>query len=210
MDDATESYIMLLLADGNLPTGSFVASSGLESYVKHGFFGTSPSSKGEASASSSTARLNQAIVDFMDDNLGSYAHSALPFVSDAHIAVEAYRERETTETVEEATSSTLRRLSSLDDLYHSMTLNDVTRRASQAQGVALLTLFSKGFSEPQLVRSSDGPPTEHAILHLVDELKLRIRREEVHGHLPICWGILTAALGMSLGTRTGVSLFSRH
>ncbi|KAF8484238.1 hypothetical protein JB92DRAFT_3264389, partial [Gautieria morchelliformis] len=31
-----EQYILLLLSDGNLPTGSFAPSSGLESYVKHG------------------------------------------------------------------------------------------------------------------------------------------------------------------------------
>lgn len=193
---------MLLLADGNLPTGSFVASSGLESYVKHGFSGTSSLSNSTNAMSSSTARMNQAVVDFIEDNLGSYAHTALPFVSDAHIAVSEYRNGLASDTKPES-SSALVRLAALDDLYHSMTLNDVTRRASKAQGVALLTLFSKGLTMPQLVtpddRSKSRDIKEDEILQLIDEYKLRIRRDEVYGHLPVCWGILTACLGLSLG-----------
>ena len=200
MDDATESYIMLLLADGNLPTGSFVASSGFESYVKHGFFGTSLSTSN--GSSSSSARTNQAVVDFVEDNLGNYAHSALPFASDAHIAVSEYRDGLLSDTKSDS-SFTLEQLATLDNLYHSMILNDVTRRASKAQGVALLTLFSKGLTEPQLAAPEGGSrfrnSGEKEFLKLVDEYKLRIRREDVHGHLPICWGILTAALGLSLG-----------
>lgn len=208
MDDATESYIMLLLADGNLPTGSFVASSGLESYVKHGFFGTSlylSNADGtSAPAPPSAARSNQAVTDFIKDSLQTYAHSALPFVSDAHLTIAALCNDLSAGVVDlEAHSTALNRLSALDDLYHSMTLNDVTRRASKAQGVALLTLFSKGFSKPQMLASEDALETQTALneplTRLLDAFKLKIRREELCGHLPICWGVLTAALGMSLG-----------
>ncbi|KAL5535793.1 hypothetical protein ACEPAF_3887 [Sanghuangporus sanghuang] len=207
MDDATESYIMLLLADGNLPTGSFVASTGFESYVKHGFFGTSLSNSDESAAASSSARINQAVVNFVEDSLGTYAHSALPFVSDAHIAVMEYHNSEDRDY-----DSTLLRLGELDDLYHSMSLNDVTRRASKAQGVAILTLFSKGLTKPQLVSSgrNTGSLTVKEgdiYVRLVDEYKLKVRREDVHGHLPICWGILTAALGLSLERSQYLHLF---
>ena len=192
---------MLLLADGNLPTGSFVASSGFESYVKHGFFGTSNSSTVTAPNS------NQAIANFIQDNLGTYSRSALPFVSDAYIAVAGYRsaleDYSNAKGVDEAERVAMDRLISLDNLYHSMTLNDVTRRASKSQGVALLTLFSKGFSKPSLVTTT-VTETQHGHSHesmllLVDKLKTIIRREDTHGHLPICWGVLTAALGLSLG-----------
>lgn len=198
MDVDTESYIMLLLADGNLPTGAFVASSGFESYVKHGFFGLSPSE-----SLSATARTNQAIVDFVEENLCSYAHSALSFVSDAHIAVTAYRTRmaELESPHQELKDQLLQRLASLDELYHTMTLNDVTRRASKAQGVALLTLYSKGFSRPLLAANTCASDQENAMTQLVDALKLKIRREDIPGHLPICWGVLTGALGMTLGKR---------
>ncbi|THH09600.1 hypothetical protein EW145_g1880 [Phellinidium pouzarii] len=208
MDVATESYIMLLLADGNLPTGSFVTSSGLESYIKHGFFRTSSNT----SDSSSAARSNQAIIDFMQNNLNAYAHSALPFMSDAHTAVSEYRatldgscsKNDIAIGSNEASGFALKRLESLDNLYHSMTMNDVTRRASKAQGVALLTLFSKGLSKPALVSTLGGDDlgsTEEALSHIVDSLKLRIRREDIHGHLPICWGVMTAALGLGLGMK---------
>ncbi|KAI0775378.1 hypothetical protein BC629DRAFT_1527017 [Irpex lacteus] len=88
MDSDEEAYILLLLSDGNLPTGSFVASAGLESYVTHGFF-TIPSTltvKGKDKL--------ECIVDFVRDNMSTYARSALPFVSDAHLTVqEAIRSR---------------------------------------------------------------------------------------------------------------------
>ena len=194
MDAEAEWYIMLLLADGNLPTGAFVASAGFESYVKHGFFVANAAPV----ASTSAAKSNQAMIDFIQDNLGAYAHSALPFVSDTHISVSSH-------DFEEGGNSDriMKRIKSLDDLYHSMTLNDVTRRASKAQGVALLTLFSKGLSRPQLLDSESATipqtPRDRAIARFIDGLKLKIRREDIHGHLPICWGVLTAALGMSLG-----------
>ncbi|KAK7054882.1 hypothetical protein VNI00_003345 [Paramarasmius palmivorus] len=69
-----------------------------------------------------------------------------------------------------------------------MTLNHVARRASQSQGVALLTLYTKSFASNTNIDAAN----------LVADYKLMIRREEAPGHLPICWGILTAALGLSL------------
>ena len=198
MDEDTESYIMLLLADGNLPTGSFVASSGLESYVKHGFFYSASTST--LHSSHPAARSNQAMIDFIQDSLSTYARSALPFVSDAHITTTKYKE---SLSQGETRDFTLKRLKDFDDLYHCMTLNDVTRRASKAQGVALLTLFSKGFSTPLLPANGSteklNSKAEQSLFRFVDDLKLIVRKEETHGHLPICWGVLTAALGFSLG-----------
>ncbi len=198
MDDQTESYLMLLLADGNLPTGSFVASSGLESYIKHGFFRSSSSS-----VASSSALVNQHVVDFIKDSLSSYARSALPFVSDAHEVMAVFSCSMTDNAPESAVSArrdiALRRLHSLDDFYHTMTLNDVLRRASKAQGVALLTLYSKGFSLPQLAKPEQQSRDDERIHKFVETFKTSIRREEMHGHLPVCWGVLTAALGLGLG-----------
>ncbi|KAL7282583.1 hypothetical protein ACG7TL_004054 [Trametes sanguinea] len=203
MDSDHEAYILLLLSDSNLPTGSFVASAGLESYVTHGFFAdlSSPSS----SAPTAPPDKMDYTVNFLRDSLSSYAHSALPFVLDAHLIVEDAL-KEAHEGAEGALDSALRRLRELDELYESTTLNHVARRASKNQGVALLTLFSKGFSKPQLsrhVRRAEpvGAPEPDAIVSkLVDRLKLDVRSEETHGHLPICWGVLTAALRLSPGS----------
>ncbi|KAJ7752779.1 urease accessory protein UreF [Mycena maculata] len=181
-----ETYLLLLLSDSNLPTGSFVASSGLESFLTHGF-GAPPSNQPTASFKMDT------IATFIRDSLSTYAPSALPFVSDAHHIVRQRRDAPRTLAV----------LRQLDDLYECMTLNHVAKRASKAQGVALLSLYAKGFSRPQGLAFATVPdPTPEAqdMAGLVDAFKLMVRRgdADAHGHLPICWGILCAALGLSL------------
>jgi urease accessory protein len=170
MDD----YLVLLLADGNLPTGSFVASSGLESYIAHGFLtGSSP-------------------LDFIRDSLSSYASTSAPFVSETHqVLAQALADNDKLEII-------IERVQHLDELFHSTCLNAVTRRASMAQGVALLTLYSKGFSQPSWL--SCPTPRSLSIDLLVEQLKLQIRQRQIHGHLPICWAVLTAVLGLSVGS----------
>jgi urease accessory protein len=191
-----DSYLLLLLSDGNLPTGSFVSSSGLESYFKHGF----PAVSGPSNVPANI----QATVSFIKQSLAAYAHLALPFAADAHeVATNA-------STLTEV--DTIHQLQELDGRYEAMTLNHITRRASKAQGVALLTLFSKGFSRPTWVDSLvegeiDLPSQERSAaqaqyrIHeiLVDAFKLSIRKGETPGHLPVCWGILTASLLLSKG-----------
>jgi urease accessory protein len=195
MDQDDESYILLLLSDSNLPTGSFVASAGLESYITHGFF------EKWRSSVDYTATIN-----FLRDSIGSYARAALPFVTDAHdIMSEALLELGRSQDLHVAKDKAIEALSALDNLYERMSLNHVTRRASRAQGVALLTLYSRGFARPVLSQSSTDDsvecPSEDArakhAAEIIDALKLLVRREQIPGHLPICWGILTAALNLS-------------
>lgn len=179
-----EAYILLLLSDSNLPTGSFVASSGLESYMKHGF----------------SCGPDSTTINFIRDSLASYAHSALPFVSDSHRIVSRLNTPDGDDN-----AMVMDDLSALDNLYDTMTLNHVARRASKSQGVALLSLYSKGFSRSpslSIFLGEDLEGRESRMSNLFEALKLRVRREEGHGHLPICWGALTAALGLTLGMQT--------
>src|SRR5262245_11045328 len=182
----SEDYLILLLSDSNLPTGSFVASSGFESYIKHGF--VSPDST----------------LNFTRDSLTSYASTALPFVSDTHLIVENFITQDG-----DLLERTLSDIQLLDEYYETMTLNHVARRASKSQGVALLTLYLKGFSTPNVLCShmSSRSMRESRLSTLVNEYKLRVRGEESHGHLPICWGVLTAAIGLTLGTVCQFTLF---
>jgi urease accessory protein len=179
-----ETYILLLLADSNLPTGSFIASAGLESYVTHGFLSKS-----------------SAIIDFVRDSLTAYARTALPFVSDAHRVVASYAAAAGSENggdIDGAVETIL----GLDELYEAMTLNHVARRASKAQGIALLTLYSKGFSRPKYLQeglAEDVRVQESRLSKLLEKYKLLVRKEEAPGHLPICWGMLTGVLGLTLG-----------
>jgi len=184
--DDEETYIMLLLSDSNLPTGSFVASSGLESYIKHGF----------------SSQPDSTTTTFLRDSLQTYARSALAFVSDAHRIVEQFR-LDGDDGMEETQEKLLSDLSTLDESYETITLNHVSRRASKSQGVALLTLYSKGFSRPSFLPfrgSQDQQAKESHLATLVDRFKLMVRRGDTHGHLPTCWGVLTAVLGLSLGS----------
>ncbi|KAL6305772.1 urease accessory protein UreF [Sparassis latifolia] len=203
-----EAYILLLLSDSNLPTGSFVASAGLESYVAHGLF---------ASVSQSGDALD-ITTNFVRDSLATYARSALPFVSDAHRLMEELMHStwDDVEKGKERLSSALDSVKALDNLYEAMTLNHVARRASKSQGVALLTLYSRGFSKPSMSLSHSreyagqvgiGATREARPGKFIDALKLKIRREDNHGHLPVCWGVLTAALGLSLERSQFLHLF---
>lgn len=203
MDSDYEAYVLLLLSDGNLPTGSFVASAGFESYLTHGFF--------SSSSPFGPPRDNlDATTTFVRDSLATYARSALPFVSDAHQAIERLIVAAGAGDIrEELLQDALVDMKALDDLYEAMTLNHVARRASKSQGVALLTLYSKGFSRPSFLGSQTRANSicseaelrrETRVAMFVDKLKLAIRREHTHGHLPICWGVLTSALHLSLGT----------
>ncbi|KAG9019463.1 hypothetical protein FRB90_001937 [Tulasnella sp. 427] len=215
---AHEAYILLLLSDANLPTGSFVASAGLESYIKHGFFSTSidPAAISPFSAalpSSDTSdikelptppRLTSATIRFLQDSVQSYGRSALPFVGTVHGILEKGNS-------DSGARDDFQEILRLDALYESMTLNHVARRASKAQGVALLTLYSKvssisyrkklnnyvqGFSEPLWIPKGRSPLSQ-SMTTLVDRLKVEIRRGKSPGHLPICWAVLAAALGLT-------------
>ncbi|KAH9850814.1 hypothetical protein C2E23DRAFT_734283 [Lenzites betulinus] len=207
MENDHEAYILLLLSDSNLPTGSFVASAGLESYVTHGFFTDAAS----PSAPPSPDKTDYTI-SFLRDSLSTYAHSALPFVLDAHLVAEEAL-AETQGSTEAVVDRAIGRLRALDELYETMTLNHVARRASKSQGVALLTLNTKGFSKPQLSRHlqppgpANVPERETRGTAMVDQLKLLVRREETHGHLPVCWGVLTATLGLSAERSQYLHLF---
>ncbi|KAG8886701.1 hypothetical protein FRB98_001105 [Tulasnella sp. 332] len=211
MDDnaltAKEAYLLLLLSDANLPTGSFVASSGLESYIKHGFFSDRSPESPFASSSATDPQpphATVATVNFLRDSLQTYARSTLALIQGVHEAMEGRGPGVLGKTA-------LKEIVQLDGLYEAMTLNHVARRASKAQGVALLTLYTKasetyhmGFSRPSWLPDSEAEralpgialqnPNHDTFVH---ELKSMVRRGDTPGHLPICWAVLSASLGLS-------------
>ena len=185
-----ESYLLLLLSDANLPTGSFIASAGLESTAAHALFHV-------------PGPPNSDILAFLRSSADTYARSALPFARDAHRVTTAYVSGGTPE-LDEALGA----LARLDALYDASTLNHVARRASCAQGTALLTLYTRGFTRPSallLPNATEGAydeEREKRAAALIVALKLRVRRGEPDapaGHLPVCWGVLTGALGLAIG-----------
>ncbi|KZP00189.1 hypothetical protein CALVIDRAFT_595589 [Calocera viscosa TUFC12733] len=198
--DDTEAYILLILADSNLPTGAFVASAGLESFFKHGFGGVG---LGGGAGGVAVKQGADGTMVFLRSGIASYARSASAFVRDAHAIVAAYMHGEEGMGLEE----TLAKLGQLDALYEAMTLNHVARRASTTQGIALLTLYSKGFTKPpgsfDVPNGTEGVDMEDFVV----EMKLRIRRGRLSGHLPVCWAVMTAALGLQAERSVWLHLF---
>lgn len=203
----TETHLLYVLLDSNLPTGGFVASSGLESYAKHGFFSVAPSygqpshlngTSGPAIKTAPTA----AMMDFAASELDNYASTTLCFVADSWNAVNAALVGGSRTSLENVCLSIVNQ-----DKYHEATmLSHVARRSSKAQGVAMLTLFSRGLSIPPGSASFESLGIDEAEAErrqrgdeMVNLYKRQVRLGASPGHLAVCWGVITAALGLSLG-----------
>lgn len=155
-DSFAEHHHLLLLSDSALPLGSFAFSSGLESYREHAraaaaaavttTANSSTSHRGQqhvgnTASSASRARAppspSWSFADFLPLSLSSYASTTLPFVLAAHRDPRA--------------------LAELDDALDAATICTVGRRASCAQGRALLGIWEKSLvGELGLVEGRDG------------------------------------------------------
>jgi len=210
MQDDKEAYLLLILSDANLPTGAFVASAGLESTTAHALFRLPTGSPAGSD-----------ILSFLRSSVDTYARSALPFARDAHRIAAAYASGKMA-----GLDVALATLARLDALYDASTLNHVTRRASCAQGAALLTLYTKGFTRPPVLTAmsdsmagmtttmsngddDDKSEYESRAGALVAALKVRVRRGDADapGHLPVCWGVLAGVLGLTVDRGAHLHLF---
>lgn len=181
------------LSDSALPTGGFVASSGLESFYQHGFISSSSSS-----AAASTKSRSFSLLSFLEESLSSYAHLNLPFFDAAHDVVWALRDNLITTNTD--ADEAVKAITKLDADLEAMLLNHVARRASKAQGIALLALYGRAFAET--ATQAQVEPTQASLDALMEKLKFasRGRNATMYGHLAICFPVLCAALGLSLGT----------
>jgi urease accessory protein len=119
---ANASHALLLLSDSALPLGSFAFSSGLESYMAHH---RSQKAVSTSTSGSPTKTQIQHLNHFLALSLSSIAAFALPFI------LAAYDEPQN--------------LSEWDDTIDASTLCTVGRRASIAQGKALLGVWDRAF-----------------------------------------------------------------
>ncbi|KAI1214999.1 UreF-domain-containing protein [Annulohypoxylon truncatum] len=115
-------HYLLLLSDSALPLGSFAFSSGLESYLAHTRRARASSSYSSSSLSSSSS---SSFSSFLPLSLSSYASSTLPF------ALAAHRDPQPDN------------VAALDDALDAAIVCTVGRRASVAQGRALLSIWEK-------------------------------------------------------------------
>lgn len=208
-DKSLEDYLLLVLSDSNLPTGGFVASSGLESWLQHGYSSIAepPSRPGSATEQpqlSATPPLPNApdgpINAFISQSLHSYARLNVPLVRQAHAAVTKVPRAtsEDTESSPREVETAFASILAVDILCETMTLNHVARRASVAQGVALLTLYDRAFAPP--IGSSEAARDE-ATIRLVSRYRNAVKTAEngCNGHMSVAFGVLTAAIGVGIG-----------
>ncbi|KAG2180043.1 hypothetical protein INT43_003830 [Umbelopsis isabellina] len=151
--DDSSNWLLYLLTDSALPTGGFVSSSGLEAAYQAGLI------------TSATG-----LPDFTVSAAHSYACNTVAFVRAGFLALDD--------------EDPLARLEDADSFCEALMVgNTVARRASLAQGVAMLTLHIKCFS----------PHDE-----LVKEWKKKIRAGKVDGHFAVCFGLVCKNLNVSL------------
>ncbi|KAI1765606.1 hypothetical protein GGR53DRAFT_260264 [Hypoxylon sp. FL1150] len=153
---SSANHYLLLLSDSALPLGSFAFSSGLESFLAH----TRRRGSGGPSTTSAAASASS-FSSFLPLSLSSYASTTLPFVLAAH------------------RDPSPDNIAALDDTQDAAVICTVGRRASVAQGRALLSIWEKsmaGTADPastlapyaELLRArgneDEGPPVAHAHL----------------------------------------------
>lgn len=182
-------------------SGGFVASSGLESYHAHGLL--KPGADG--------------LLYFIRLSLEAYANQSAAFVLDTHHLITNHvRSIHHLDSKDDAKlldkrKSLLQSISRLEGYYQTMTLNHVAQRASKAQGIALLTLFLKSFSEESAVgeeaRSKKGFRNGQECNLVIKQLKSAIRSNSFHGHFPLCWAAFTACMGIAAKRSLQVHLF---
>ncbi|KAI0969735.1 UreF-domain-containing protein [Xylaria arbuscula] len=186
-------HYLLLLSDSALPLGSFAFSSGLESYLAH------------ARSPSSTPSLlyKPTFTSFLPLSLSSYARTTLPF------ALAAHRDPAT--------------VTDLDDALDASIICTVGRRASIAQGRALLSIWEKSLAPSKAVsadargalegfsaalRSSGSTSTSRKAGHEDVEEEDTALPPPVSAHLAPLFGVVARLLGLTLRQTAYVFLFS--
>ncbi|GAA5986516.1 hypothetical protein JCM5350_001355 [Sporobolomyces pararoseus] len=196
----TEEYLLLLLSDSNLPTGGFVASSGLESFIQHGYLPTSSSSTNHGAAIDGSTEKEKGLVEFVKKSLDNYSRLNSEIVIRSHQLVRTYRLRGRGKGKEREV--VLEELLKVDRLCEDMILNQVSKRASIAQGNALLSLYSRALA-PTTIDEGD-------VVELVEIVRREVRKGERggwKGHQSTSFGIVMAAVGLSLNRSLHLFLF---
>lgn len=166
------------------------------------------------------------VTDFAEAEVRHYGHTTGCFVKDSWRSVKRYMtltpivnnvDQRTVGDEEDKEVENLKRvieeIKTLDEYHESSMLSHVARRASKAQGVAMLTLFTRGLSRPVGFDPLDMPfdadqvaaeaeqasVREERSMAIVGEYKRLVRKGAVPGHLAVCWGVITATLGLALG-----------
>ncbi|KAI9105993.1 hypothetical protein DFS34DRAFT_601742 [Phlyctochytrium arcticum] len=157
--DSQMDWITWMLADSALPTGGFVASAGLESAIQTGHV--------QVNSASSLDRFLASSEQTMMTSLCPYLFQTFNILDQPDCV--------------------LQDIVKLDlEVDCCLGSNTVNRRASRAQGIALLSLLLRAFP-------SEAQPTTS----LITSYRSKIRQGLVPGHFIICFGVLCHSLSIS-------------
>jgi urease accessory protein len=194
-------HTLILLADSQLPIGSFAFSSGLESFLAHRRH--LPNSTVDQRSRQFTSV--DEFVKFLHLSLLSTASLSIPYVT------AAYRSPHS--------------LLQLDDECDATTTCGVARRASTSQGRALVSVWDRSFSPVLKSSASTGKihhshEAEEALRKLSDALRApsksavsSVAEHEIiipkaHGHFAPAWGAVTRSMSVSEASSAYTFLFS--
>ncbi|KAF1823057.1 uncharacterized protein K489DRAFT_307065, partial [Dissoconium aciculare CBS 342.82] len=139
-------HALLLLSDSALPLGSFAFSSGLESFLGHKkFLATSTGTNTSKSSATWPTQQAQHFQTFLSSSLQNTANIALPYVLAAYYHPEL--------------------LPQLDNDFDASTPCTVARRASIAQGKALVAVWERALCHSGLWASAGGAPAKARQAH---------------------------------------------
>ncbi|KAG5918121.1 hypothetical protein E4U61_002036 [Claviceps capensis] len=186
------THFLLLLSDSQLPIGSFAFSSGLESYLAHSVC----LARRRRTATSNTT--TSTFSSFLALSLSSFAATTLPFVLATHRDPSS--------------------LASLDDQLDAAVVCTVGRRASVAQGRALLSIWERSFRKA-LPSSQADVPYLRDFSALLRQAKIPAEEQGsaggeedvpplVSAHLAPLFGAICAIVGLSLRQAAYVYLVS--
>ncbi|KAL9090138.1 MAG: hypothetical protein Q9165_005418 [Trypethelium subeluteriae] len=144
-------HALLLLSDSALPLGSFAFSNGLESYLAHHRSRSTRSSSVNLSSSPSTTSLFHS---FLHLSILNTASTTLPFL------LTTFRDPT--------------RLEECDDVFDATLSCTVARRASTAQGRALVGVWEKSFTVAMSL------PHSHPSIPAIASLKILAQRLRTH------------------------------
>ncbi|KAG6093222.1 hypothetical protein E4U30_004533 [Claviceps sp. LM220 group G6] len=189
------THFLLLLSDSQLPIGSFAFSSGLESYLAHSIC---LARRRRTTTSNTSTTTTSPFSSFLALSLSSFAATTLPFVLAAHRDPPS--------------------LASLDDQLDAAVICTVGRRASVAQGRALLSIWERSFQKA-LPSSQADVPYLREFSTLLRQAKTPAEEQGsgggeedvpplVSAHLAPLFGVICAIVGLSLRQTAYVYLVS--
>ncbi|KAI9145624.1 hypothetical protein BKA69DRAFT_1024728 [Paraphysoderma sedebokerense] len=179
-------WILFQFADSALPTGGFVASAGLESAAQLGL----------------VLSDQKSLFTFIQSSTNNYAYSTLPYITKIYNLI-----NETSQT-----NTLLRFVCEVDEHFEISNLNDVSRRASRAQGMSFLTLALKSFITVKDENGHEDKPVftdsrKERVATVISLLKSRVRKEQSYGHLAITFGLVAFYLDIELDSARKLHLF---